>query len=304
MFVAIAIAAGFAATLLFHGHVPTLVTIALLGVLSAWYGSLQHEVIHGHPTPWSSVNHAFAAVPINVFMYYDEYRSSHLAHHATAALTDPDEDDESFFVTSEQWQRRGRVGRALSHALFTLVGRLVLGPVVVAATMWQRRLRSARSAGQLLDLARHGVAAAAVLGVVHASGLSWWVFLLGASWMGMSVTLLRSFAEHRSVLGATRSAVVHANRFFALLFLNNNLHHTHHARPGVAWYGLPRVHSALGSDAAAAAGAGLYRGYASIVWLYAFRPFAHPVYDPTPVLAASASTTAVDAMLNGPMELA
>lgn len=302
MVVAATIAAGFVTTLRFHDRLPIVVTVVVLGVLSAWYGSLQHEVIHGHPTPWSTLNQAFAAIPLNVVMFYDGYRSSHLAHHATTTLTDPDTDDESFFVTADQWATRGRAGRALTWALFTLAGRLVLGPLVVAVTMWQRQLRAARSAGPLLDLVRHGVAAAAVLVVVHASGMPLWVYLLGASWMGMSVTLLRSFAEHRPVVTGTRSAVVHANWFFALLFLNNNLHHTHHARPGVAWYDLPRAHSSSGSDDAAAAGAGLYPGYAAIVRRYAFRPFAHPVYHPMP--APSPSTTTADAMLNGAMELA
>ncbi len=63
----------------------------------------------------------------------------------------------------------------------------------------------------------------------------------------------------------------------ALLYLNNNLHHTHHERPGVAWYELPAVHRQMGSDAIAAVGAGLYRGgYTEVARRNMFRPFERP----------------------------
>ena len=64
----------------------------------------------------------------------------------------------------------------------------------------------------------------------------------------------------------------------SLLFLNNNLHHTHHARPDLAWYLIPAAHSELGSDALAAAGAGLYEGgYLQVLRMYLVRPFHQPV---------------------------
>ena len=56
---------------------------------------------------------------------------------------------------------------------------------------------------------------------------------------------VRSFAEHRFVDGGTQSAVVRAGPVMSLLFLNNNLHLSHHARPGVPWYQLPALHERL-----------------------------------------------------------
>ena len=87
-----------------------------------------------------------------------------------------------------------------------------------------------------------------MLAVVRASGMAWWVFAAGVGWGGGALTMLRSFAEHRYARGATRTAVVRAGWFFSLLYLNNNLHHTHHERPAVAWFKLPALHNRLDSD--------------------------------------------------------
>jgi len=115
-----------------------------------------------------------------------------------------------------------------------------------------------------------------ILGV---AGLPLWEYAVGMVWGGLALTNLRSFVEHRYT-GDERSpsAVVRSNAFFSLLFLNNNLHHTHHALPGAAWYRLPRLHRELGSDALAEAGAGWYRGYAAIARQYLLRPFEGPVH--------------------------
>ena len=66
--------------------------------------------------------------------------------------------------------------------------------------------------------------------------------------------------------------MVSAGPVMSLLFLNNNLHHTHHARPGVPWYGLPGRPLALDGDGAPR-GAGLYAGYGDVARRYLFRPF-------------------------------
>ncbi len=124
----------------------------------------------------------------------------------------------------------------------------------------------------------HLAGIAVVLAVVVASGLSVWVYLLGAVWLGWSISLMRSFAEHRFVDGGTQSAVVRAGPVLSLLYLNNNLHLSHHARPGVPWYQLPALHATLDADAVAAANAGLYTSYLDVARRFAVRPFAEPVH--------------------------
>lgn len=61
----------------------------LLIWFSAWYMSLQHELIHGHPTsrPW--LNQLLGTLPLVVWYPYGLYRDSHLAHHHNVSLTLP-----------------------------------------------------------------------------------------------------------------------------------------------------------------------------------------------------------------------
>ena len=89
--------------------------------------------------------------------------------------------------------------------------------------------------------------------------------------------MLRSFAEHRMTDTGPRSAIVRSGRFFSLLYLNNNLHHTHHVRPGLPWFELTAADAELAADAEVAAGAGLYAGYGEIARRYLLHPFDAPV---------------------------
>jgi fatty acid desaturase len=274
--VAIAIYAGFAAVLLWHEAMPTVVVLGALAVLGAWYNSLQHEVVHGHPTPWRAVNSTFAAVPLGLVVPFSVYRDTHRAHHLANPLTDPDIDPESFYVSTATWARYGPIRRAAARTMQTLAGRLILGPPI-GAVQWWRRIAAVGSGADIVRIVGHLAAAALVLVTVHASGLALWVYLVGVVWAGGALSLLRSFAEHRPQDDGTPSAVVRAGWFFSLLFLNNNLHHTHHVRPGVAWFELPELHTQLDGDRVAAAGAGWYRGYGEVARRYLVRPFDEPV---------------------------
>jgi fatty acid desaturase len=64
----------------------------------------------------------------------------------------------------------------------------------------------------------------------------------------------------------------------SLLFLNNNFHHAHHARPGLAWYRLAEAHASSDCEAEVIAGAGLYRSYGEIARRFLFRPVWSPVH--------------------------
>jgi fatty acid desaturase len=157
-------------------------------------------------------------------------------------------------------------------AMRTLAGRLTLGPLVVTMRWW-RSMAVTRPRRVVHCAVTHVAGVALVLVVVAASGLPLWIYVVGVAWCGGALSLLRSFVEHRLSDQGTRSAVVHAGWFFSLLFLNNNLHHTHHARPGVPWFELPGLHARLDADRIAAVGAGLYTGYAEIARRYLVRPF-------------------------------
>lgn len=275
--VALGIAAGFAAAIVTHAAVPAVVTVGLLGVSSAWYGSLRHEVVHGHPTPWRRFNAGLVAVPLGLTEPFWHYREMHVAHHRSEDLTDPGLDPESQYLCRSSWQTAHPVVRMVRIANATLAGRMVLGPWIAAVAV-ARDLADGWKAGRRGHVARFLVADIAVLSVVASTGLPLWEYVLGAAYVGMSLTLVRSYAEHRAVPAGSRTAVVRSSGFWALLFLNNNLHVTHHRRPDVAWYRLPGEHTA-GADAEAAAGAGLYAGYGEIFRRFLFRPLCE-VVDP------------------------
>jgi fatty acid desaturase len=110
-----------------------------------------------------------------------------------------------------------------------------------------------------------------------------WEYLVGFVVMGQSLTLLRSFVEHCAVADGTRSAVVKAGPVMSLMYLNNNLHHTHHAQPSTPWYSLPDLHRAMDSDQSAAVGAGLYsRGYLEVARRNFVKPFCQPDHPLSP----------------------
>ena len=279
--VAVAVHGLWLAAVALHASTPWPLTVVALAVATAWHGSLQHETIHGHPFRSRRLNSLVGSLPISVRLPYHVYRRYHLAHHDCADLTDPTDDSESFYVSAESWETMGRMRRAVVLAHHTLLGRMVLGPPREMARVLAHQAREVRRGDR--ELARwwsvHAVAAAALCAfVVAVMGIPLWQYLLGAVYLGHSLTLLRSYCEHRWVQGATRSAMVRSGPVFGLLFLNNNLHHAHHAEPGVPWYKLPARVAATGADGQAAAGAGLYGGYLDVARRYLVRPYDHPVH--------------------------
>jgi len=74
-------------------------TTALLALVSAWYMSLQHELLHGHPTRSAHLNALLGFAPLAVWFPYRVYRDSHLQHHDDPHLTHPGCDPESYFVS-------------------------------------------------------------------------------------------------------------------------------------------------------------------------------------------------------------
>ena len=215
--------------------------------LLAWHGSLQHEIVHGHPTRNALINEAIATPPLGLWMPFRAYRDSHLRHHETAELTCPHQDPESFYLTAEQWRRTRRPLRLLLIANNCLLGRLTLGPALAIGRYWHKEL-AAMLAGDFrrwrMVLAHGGAVGAVLVWVRMGAGMPLSVYLAMA-YGGLSLTLLRSFLEHRpAARHQERTAIVEAGLPWRLLFLNNNLHVLHHEYPGLPWYALRRRWSA------------------------------------------------------------
>ncbi len=279
--VAGAIAVLMGSLLTWGDRLPLPVTMALLAVTASWFGSLQHELVHGH-LGGGLVATVIAWIPISLWLPFDAYQRTHLRHHADELLTDPLQDPESFYVDRRAWESGRSWHRALLWCNRTLLGRLVIGPWLAIPAFWRIELGHVRAGtdGARRRWAIHlPLAVAWAVFVWQVTAVPLWAYVLACVWFGTSITLIRSFAEHRwTAEGAPRTAMVRANPLMALLFLNNNLHVTHHLRPGAPWYELPRLSDELGSDAIAAAGAGLYRGYGEIVRRFLVRPFCQPCH--------------------------
>ena len=265
-------------TVLFASHLPSMITVLFLSVLGGFYMSLQHEVIHGHPTRWRLLNRTSVGAPLGFLLPFERYSVAHLAHHASD-LTNPVDDPESFYVTPEAWASAGTAKRWFLRTNRTMAARLTIGP---AFQLWQMLRYDLRLARYDTAVRRtwllHVVSASLTVAVIRMTGLPLWVYILGFVYGGMICTNIRSFVEHRGVVnGNTRSAVVQSNWFIGLLFLNNNLHYTHHTLPGASWYRLPQLTRDLGAAEIVEGGAGYYRGYLAIARKYLFRPFDQPI---------------------------
>jgi fatty acid desaturase len=278
--VALACWASFAALLAWHEHLPSIAVVAGFALSGGWYMSLQHEVIHGHPTPSHRVNHALAVAPLSLWLPFGLYRELHLVHHRSD-LTTPGADPESFYISPERWDSAPAPLRLALRANRTMVGRMLIGPALGPPAQVAGELRKALTDRDVrrtwaVHLLAAGLTAWVVFGVAD---VPVWQYLLGYCYLGMSVTYVRSFVEHLAVPApATRSAIVRSNWFFGLLFLNNNLHHTHHTLPGAAWYRLPRLTREIAADEAAVDGAGCYSGYGEVMRRYGLRAFSTPVH--------------------------
>ncbi len=261
----------------FHDAIPwPLQALALLYLGGLWM-SLGHELLHGHPTRWGWVNTAIGSLPLAFWVPFPRYKALHRKHHQSD-LTDPEDDPESFYIRPPVWQEAGRLHRAWFLFMRTIPGRLTVGVPRGILRFWLREIRTVREPRVIMQWVVH-LASAVVFGwwLFGVVGMSPWVYVLAFSLGGAACTQLRSFAEHAAVPQGTRSAVVVAGPVMSLLFLNNNLHHTHHALPDLEWYRIPAMHRELGSDQLAEQGAGLYRGgYWQIVRTYFFSPFCQP----------------------------
>ena len=258
--------------------------VAIFGAwLLAWHGSLQHETIHGHPTPWRRFNKLLGYPPLNLWLPYPRYRQLHLAHHATERLTCPVADPESRYVgvTASSFRR------AVAALTATLAGRLAVGPIFeIGGFLASEAKAVARNEpGVRRAWAIHLAGTAAIIAwLVFVCRLSLGQYLLCFVYPGAALSLLRSFAEHRADPDPERRvAIVEKAPILSLLFLNNNLHAVHHAFPAASWRQLPGLYARNRTALLNANGGLVYDGYREVAARYLFKPhdvLVHPEESP------------------------
>ena len=288
--VAIAIYGGFALLTWHWSDLPVWIVAPLGAVLLAWHSSLQHETIHGHPTPSVRLNTLIGAPPLALWLPYALYRETHLGHHKDHGrdLTDPVLDPESHYLRPGALSGVDRVRRALLRWHNTLAGRIAIGPALVIGRCWgteARRIVSDRRHRWLWLW--HGLTLAPLLlWIVRVCHIPLAQYVALIVYPSIALGLVRSFTEHRAAPDPLdRTAVVEAGRFWSLLFLNNNLHVVHHRQPTLPWYRIPAAWRTLRRRTDLDATLLFRDGYAEIFARYLLRaagPVEHPGFETRP----------------------
>ncbi|RDT51184.1 fatty acid desaturase [Escherichia coli] len=267
----IVIYGGWFATLAFHETLGLLLATLLLIWFTAWYMSLQHELIHGHPTRYPRVNQLLGLMPLAVWYPYGLYRDSHLAHHRAHLLTLPDDDPESYYFSVHRWQRLPHWYRRLIQLRNTFPGRLLLGPLLDIMQMLAAMIAAFRTRQRdaIVMWVVHGLLVVLTFAWIAHCGFSLVWFLLAVSYPALALTKVRSFLEHRAEEDPlARSVINEAALPWRVLFLNLNYHSVHHDLPGVPWYGLRALYLNDRDDYQTRNGGFVVRGYN--VWLRRF----------------------------------
>lgn len=265
--------------------------------VAAWaiaqQASLQHEAIHGHPFRDPRLNTLLVFPALTLVVPFFRFRDSHLAHHQDAVLTDPYDDPESNYLAERDWASLPGWLRAVLRVNNTLLGRLLIGPLVGQAFWMASDWRLARAGDRRVieGWLWHVPALALVLAVVAAVPMPLWAYLL-AAYLGLSLLKIRTFLEHQAHERARgRTVIIEDRGPLALLFLNNNLHVVHHMHPRVPWYRLPELYRANRARYLSVNEGYRYGSYLEIFGRYLFSakdPVPHPLLRRESVGAAEA----------------
>ena len=263
--------------------VSVTLAVSILVPVIALQSSLQHEVLHGHPFARRWLGEVLVFASFNLFVPYLRFRDTHLAHHHDANLTDPYDDPESNYLDPAVWARLQGWHRALLRANNTLLGRVILGPVIgqIAFMAADRRAIAAGDRAVLWGWLAHIPVTAALVAVVIASPLPLWAYLL-ACYGGLGLLKIRTFLEHQAHERASgRTAIIEDRGPLAFLFLNNNLHVVHHMHPRLPWYRLPGLYRANRDRYLTRNGGYAYASYGAVARRHLWRakdPVPHPLY--------------------------
>ncbi len=270
------------ATLYWSRTLGLVATTVLLILSCTWYMSLQHELVHGHPTRLRWLNRLLGFAPLAVWFPYTLYMENHLRHHNDAHLTMPGVDPETHYVSDDVWQRSGWLMRALFVHRKRFWGRFVFGPAMAIDSVLREAVQQVR-AGNLKYLrmwSLHVAMLVAMLAAVQAwTGIAAWYYLLVVAYPALSLAMVRSYYEHRAADECKhRIAINEASWPMRLLYLNNNYHLVHHDLPTLPWYLLPTVYWADRDAYLDRCGGFRINGYAELIRHFGLTPVDAPVH--------------------------
>jgi fatty acid desaturase len=122
-----------------------------------------------------------------------------------------------------------------------------------------------------------------VIFVVGVCKVNLWFYVFGIVYPGTSLSLVRSFVEHRASQAVEeQTAIVENAKILGALFLFNNLHVVHHQQPDLPWYRIPKWYHDHHASLVAPKAVRVYNGYFEIVRRFFFAPFDDPVHPLIP----------------------
>ncbi|MBR9765666.1 MAG: fatty acid desaturase [Rhodobacteraceae bacterium] len=259
--------------------------IALLAVTAGLHASLSHEVIHGHPFRNRLLNAALVFPALSITVPYLRFAATHLAHHHDEILTDPYDDPETNFLDPAVWERLPSWRKVLLRLNNTLLGRILLGPLIGNAGFIALEAQLAlRDPAVLRGWLWHVPALALVIWWLSAvATMPLWAFVLG-TYLSHSLLKIRTFLEHQAHEKArARTVIIEDRGPLALLFLNNNFHVVHHMHPNRPWYDLPALYAKRKEHYLRRNEGYRYASYGEVFRRYLGRakdPVPHPLWQP------------------------
>ena len=253
----------------------------LLIFILTFHGSVQHELIHGHPTNNQEINDFLASPPIGLWCPYLIYKYSHLYHHNNSNLTLPDKDPESYYVSEEIWHSLSKWRQKLAIFNMTFFGRLMLGPFWYFISLRKQMFKSFKRStlSKAFIWISHDLLSLTLLLFILLFFEVNILIYIGCAYIAQSLTLVRSFYEHRVAnIPNHRSVIMKASLPMRLLFLNNNFHLVHHENPSMSWYLLPKEYKARLDYYQDLNGNFIEPGYIKWFTSYLFKPVTHPKY--------------------------
>lgn len=203
-------------------------------------------------------------------------------HHRNAHLTYPGEDTETYYQKQTDWAAVSPLWRAILIAHQTLLGRLLIGPIMRVRkqiVIEYRKLRS-RNFWDAPIWVRHFVGVAVMFWfITEMAGIRWYEYVFLVAYPGLSFSLLRAFIEHRveERLGH-RVAIIESNVFWSVLFLYNNFHSVHHLFPSMPWYRIQGYYEQHKGEVLRHNRRFWYGGYWEIARRWLVVPVFHPVH--------------------------
>jgi len=254
-------------------------TLVMIPLLVLWM-SVQHELLHGHPTRFLWLNKTLGYAPFAVWYPYTLYRDSHLDHHRDEDLTLQGIDPESRYLSQRHWQQASAPVRALRWLGKTLPGRILFGAPQSLLGMAQEeftRLRQGERKAWLMWLTHGAFTVLMFWFIARYSIVPVWHYVFLISVPTLSVGAVRSFYEHRpSERPEQRTVLNEASWPWTWLFLHLNLHLVHHDLPSLPWFYMQRVYHARREQWVARSGGFLVNGYGELFRRNSLTPIDSP----------------------------